>query len=70
MRRQVFQRSRMGEPYDSMVVRVHECVLALLGAAGRGDVFAVLAVLDRLAGQAGALKELLELRKESLERGR
>lgn len=60
----------MGEPYDAMVVRVHECVLALLGAAGRGDVFAVLSELDRLAGQAGALKELLELRKASLERGR
>ena len=35
--RQVFQRSRLGEPYDAMVARTHGRVLELLGAAERGD---------------------------------
>ena len=62
-----FQRSRLGEPYDGMVVRVHELCIELLGAAQRGDVGAARVVAERLVCQAGALEELLELRIKNYE---
>lgn len=57
--RQVFQRGRLGEPYDAMVTRVHALVLDLLGAAERGDRCAAAVSAERLVAQAGALEELL-----------
>lgn len=58
--RQIFQRSRLGEPYDSMVIRTHERVLELLGAAQRGDVTAAMVAAQQVACQAVALEELLK----------
>lgn len=60
--RQVFQRSRLGGTLDDMVVRSHDRLLELLAAAERGDVNATRVAAERLAAQAGALKDLLELR--------
>lgn len=62
--RQVFQRSRLGVPYDAMVERTHDRVLELLGAAQRGDEYAVLLAAERVADQAGALKELLDMKRK------
>ena len=57
--RQVFQRGRLGEPYDGMVSRTHDRLLELLGAAERGDRCAALVAAERLLGQVGALRDLL-----------
>ena len=62
--RQVFQRSRLGEPYDSMVVRSHDLLLELLGAAQRGDRNAVQTVSERLVSQARALVDLLKMKNK------
>lgn len=65
--RQVFQRGRLGEPYDAMVARVHDLVLELLMAARKGEVNAARVAAERVAGQAGALEELLVMeRKEKV----
>lgn len=63
--RQVFQRSQLGEPYDSMVTRVYDLVLELLMAARKGEVNAARVAAERVAGQAGALEELLTMKKEN-----
>lgn len=51
---------KLGEPYDSMVVRVHEGCIRLLGQARKGSRAGTGAEARRLLGQVAALAELLE----------
>lgn len=46
-----------------MIVRVHELCLAVLGQAQEGNATGVMVEAERLAAQAGALAELLRMRK-------
>lgn len=47
--------------YADMVTRCHDLMLGMLGAAQKGDVNGVRVYAERMAGQAGALAELLTM---------
>ena len=55
--------ARLPQLYADMVVRVHELCIGLIGQAQAGNEQGVLTEAERLAAQAGALVNLLAMKR-------